>query len=234
MPIARLNEKPPVNKDFHKRLMILDLFVSGKPPISAISAVCVYALLTKLSPAKNISISGVPVREYHNKQVLKIELPDCDAETRYTLTVLINELFTTLFAENKGYVCAVTDDSGVGFGGEVADNAVSPLEYKIAGNFSSEAIYIFEDSKLDIGLLIAVERNIDRIFEILTDFLTWHEEAMEQSQNPTEEPSFVPTYEQDDDTAPARKKGLFGAIGRFFRRLWRCCVLAATTSMATG
>jgi hypothetical protein len=208
----------------------------------------------RLSSAKNISISGVPVREYHNKQVLKIELPDCDAETRYTLTVLINELFTTLFAENKGYVCAVTDDSGVDFGGEVigagesdeeetaltydedgriiggdapaddsrpADNAVSPLEYKIAGNFSSEAIYIFEDSKLDIGLLIAVERNIDRIFEILTDFLTWHEEAMEQSQNPAEEPRFVPTYEQDDDAAPVRKKGLFGAIGGFFKRLFK-------------
>jgi type IV secretion system protein VirD4 len=48
MSIARLNEKPLVNKDFHKRLMILDLFVSGKPPICAIFAVCVYALLTNI------------------------------------------------------------------------------------------------------------------------------------------------------------------------------------------
>ena len=37
-----------------------------------------------------------------------------------------------------------------------------------------DAIVFVEDSDIDLGLLTAVERNIERFFEWMADFLNWH------------------------------------------------------------
>lgn len=36
------------------------------------------------------------------------------------------------------------------------------------------AIYIVEDSHIDLGLLVTVERNLQRIMEIIADYLVWN------------------------------------------------------------
>ncbi|MGN0114101.1 MAG: hypothetical protein ACI396_02115, partial [Acutalibacteraceae bacterium] len=146
------------------------------------------------STAKRISFegekNGIPERVYCNKEILRIELPDFDGKLndniRYTVAVLFNEIFKTIFAENQAYICAVTDDSFL------ADkNGDKPLTYSVKGEgceLQSNAIYIIEDSQLDLGLTVAVERNLQRIFSIIHDYLDWHLETLELSLNPPPEP----------------------------------------------
>ena len=88
------------------------------------------------------------------------------------MTVLLNEIFLSLFAENAPYICAVTPGSG-----EVPITCF--LEGEDGCVPDENAIYIIEDSQLDIGLLIAVERNLQRIFSVACDYLNWHLEELD-------------------------------------------------------
>lgn len=125
-----------------------------------------------------VMVNGVPVRQYHHKQILKFDFSRMgDGFTdsvRMTLTNLLNEVFVTLFADNQPFISAITPGS-----------FDAPITYSLAldeGVESSEkCIYIIEDSQLDIGLLVAVERNVNRIFQIIADYLTWNEEQIEKS-----------------------------------------------------
>ncbi len=136
------------------------------------------------SSAKKITFAGngIPTRRYYNKQVLRIDLPESGNDSgdriRYTITVLFNEIFRTLFAENHAYICAVTDNSFVD------ENDTNPLTYSLSSNgcnIGKSSIYIIEDSQLDLGLLIAVERNLNRIFEIMYEYLDWHGKTLADS-----------------------------------------------------
>lgn len=148
--------------------------------------------------AKRVEINGVPGRVYRNKPVLRIELPDEDGKltprVRYTITVLFNEIFRTLFAENQGFITALTGAVEVdGEDGKYdAFEKDFPMSYTLAGGegctIDDRSIYIVEDSQLDLGLLIAVERNLRRIFEIAWDYLDWHISTLSKSLNPPEEP----------------------------------------------
>ena len=169
-----------------------------------------------------VSINGVPNRVYQAKQLLRITLPDRDGmltkEICGTVALLFNEIFRTLFAENQPYIAAV-----------MPGEAAAPTTYSLQGENGTEledgCIYIIEDSQLDLGLLVTVQRSLNRIFSILCDYLDWHMEAMELSMNPP------PAQEPLDFTAPPAeeepqpKKGffrrLFQKIGNFFRKLFR-------------
>lgn len=126
--------------------------------------------------------SRIPDRSYLNKAILKITLPSdgLNDKVRYTVALLINEIFRTLFAENSPYIVALTDISHI-------DNncAVSPLTYDVTLPLESEeksSIFIVEDSHLDMGLLVAVERNLKRIFRIMQDYLLWNTEKLQNSR----------------------------------------------------
>ena len=107
--------------------------------------------------------------------------------------------------------------------------AAAPTTYSLQGENGTEledgCIYIIEDSQLDLGLLVTVQRSLNRIFSILCDYLDWHMEAMDLSMNPP------PAQEPPDFTAPPAeeepqpKKGFFRRllqkIGNFFRKLFR-------------
>ncbi len=149
--------------------------------------------------------NGIPLRTYRNKEILRIELPDFEGKlndsVRYTITVMFNELFKTLFAENQAYICALTDDS---FIGESDDNR--PLTYSLSGDgyeLKPNSIYIVEDSQLDLGLTVAVERNLERIFKIIYDYLDWNTSALEKSLNPEVDPEPVVIFNNPDDTTPS-------------------------------
>jgi hypothetical protein len=91
-----------------------------------------------------------------------------------TLTNLLNEVFATLFAENQAFISAVTPG-----------NYEAPLTYSLELpeeiENAEKCIFIIEDSQLDIGLLVAVERNVNRILQIVADYLIWNDEQIEES-----------------------------------------------------
>ncbi|MDR2360741.1 MAG: DUF4820 domain-containing protein [Oscillospiraceae bacterium] len=221
-----------------------------------------------LKNAKYIEVSGVPVRTYKNKQALKISLPQCGAEVRYTLATLLNEVFLTLFAENSSYICAVTEDSAcaqltadedsVTEAAESDENAertdlaeqdgitvesdyidiAEPddmrraLSYSISGTYDKDAIYIFEDSEMDIGLLDSAERNLRRILAIVTDYLTWHNEMIARESEPKKETDYEPADDPTGESQPIPKrrniftraigtlKGLLARISAWLKKLF--------------
>ena len=178
--------------------------------------------------AKKISFegqkNGIPQRVYKNKEILRIELPDFGGKlndnVRYTITVLFNELFKTVFAENQAYICAVTDDS---FLAEVEGD--KPFTYSVKGEgyeIQNNTIYIIEDSQLDLGLTTAVERNLQRFFSIIYDYLDWHMETLEVSLNPPPEPQPPIVFtDPENEEKPKKKgiKGIFSAIGRGIKKV---------------
>ncbi|MBQ6022865.1 MAG: hypothetical protein IJL25_08055 [Clostridia bacterium] len=150
-------------------------------------------------------------RYVSHKSFLRIELPENDGalndNIRYTVTVLMNEVFRSLFAENQGFVVALTDDSFL------AEDAVRPLTYSVETETEAagRCIYIVEDSRLDLGLLDAVERNIDRILDIISDYICWHNEKLDEVLDPPPEPEPVPV-DLPPEPVPEKKKSLLRRI----------------------
>ncbi len=159
-----------------------------------------------------VKVNGVPTRDYHHKQVLKLDFSKFGeaftASIRMTLTNLLNEVFVTLFADNQPFISAVTEG-----------NYNAPLTYslEVAEDIQNtdKCIYIIEDSQLDIGLLIAVERNMNRILQIIADYLDWNEEKIEEnvqindiSEKENEQAQFS-VYEENH---PEDKRGVIGRV----------------------
>ena len=167
-----------------------------------------------------VTINGVPDRIYRGKQVLRITLPDRDGlltpQICGTVAQLFNETFRTLFAENQPYIAAV-----------MPGRAEQPATYSLQGEGDTQlgglCIYIIEDSQLDLGLLVAVQRNLGRIFSILCDYLDWHLEAVELSLNPPPQPAKPTPPPPPPPPAEEKPKCLLmrilGKIGGFFRKI---------------
>ena len=169
--------------------------------------------------------TGIPVREYHNKAFLRIDFPDSESFTpdvRYTITVLMNEVFKTLFAENQPFICAVTDDSHI-----PQDAECKPFTYSIHGEgteLSSNSIYIIEDSQLDLGFIITVERNLRRIFQIIQDYIAWNKrEIMLSLKPPAEKKPMQIAPEDIGEYKPEKKQNIFKraakAVKNFFKKI---------------
>ncbi len=178
-----------------------------------------------------VKINGVPTREYHHKQILKFDfskLGDSFTDSvRMTLTNLLNESFVTLFAENQPFISAITPGQ-----------YDAPLTYSLnideEINASDKCIYIVEDSQLDIGLLIAVERNVNRIFQVISDYLSWNSELIEKSieeakaaeenakaKAAAEEAEAFDAYEEGEQQEQNKKKNIFARIAAWFKGLFK-------------
>ena len=166
-----------------------------------------------LAAGRKVSINGVPERTYYGKQVLRIDLPEqgLSDEIQATITILFNEVFRTLFAENHAFIAAV-----------MPGEAELPTTYSLDGAEGTNCIYIIEDSQLDLGLLVAVQRNLNRIFAIICDYLDWHMDALGKSLNPPSEPE-TPDYtvepEETEDEPKTRIGRVFKKIGNFFKKI---------------
>lgn len=164
--------------------------------------------------------SGIPERVYKNKEILRIDLPGENGEladdVRYTVAVLFNELFKTLFADNQHFITAVTNAD------HIEEGVHKPLTASVIGGdgfeLSRNSIYIIEDSQLDLGLTVAVERNLKRIFRIIQDYLSWHTKTLDESLNPPPAPKpYIPPEEPEDTQEgegdkKGKKKGFFKRI----------------------
>ena len=69
-----------------------------------------------LKTSRPIHVSGIPDRSYRNKLVMKIIFPGASEKIRYTICLLLNEIFRTIYPDAWPYICAVTqfqDGTGV-------------------------------------------------------------------------------------------------------------------------
>lgn len=169
-----------------------------------------------------VQINGVPERGYRRKQLLKIDFDEtASPEVLQSVALLFNEVLRSMLAENQAYLSVVTPAG-----------CQIPLTCSISGEngteLSGNSIYVIEDSRMDMGLLVAVERNLKRIFEIICDYLLWHGEALEKSMNPepTPEPKdySIPESEAAAEEKERKKQNIFrrifGAIGDFFKKIF--------------
>ncbi|MDR0405306.1 MAG: hypothetical protein LBH54_00785 [Clostridiales bacterium] len=180
------------------------------------------------SRAKKIVLHNIPVRNYKNKTILRIVLPNAAEHVRYSVAYLLNEVFRTVFAENQAFISAVTSiPAAYENNGNFAAN---PLTYSLRQDgkgADADSIYILEDSLLDLGLLVAVERNFNRLLEIIYDFLEWHLQAVEDSKNPppAPEPIPLPAKPVTTDEKAAGVFGIFRAIPKkikeFFKKIFK-------------
>lgn len=148
-------------------------------------------------------------RDYHNKNVLRIKLPDTSVNIRYSICMLLSELLKSVFPNAWQYIAVTTTMP------EDVDGMLNYLIYTVKGSIESEYIYIIEDSELDLGLLDAVEKNLVKFFEIITDYLTWHFEKMREPA--AKDPEIItPEFPAKDKVKLKKKKDLFTRIRTLF------------------
>ena len=164
------------------------------------------------------------VRNYRHKNVLRIRLPGASEEVRYTICLLLMEVFRTVYADAWPYLAAVTAQT------EKTREALRGVLYGVDGSgdaahgnalVEEDCIYIIEDSDVDMGLLESVDRNLYRLLGIVTDFLDWHREKMNTPDPPPPEPGEVELPPQEEKHGILwHIKNFFRKIGAFFKRLF--------------
>ena len=150
---------------------------------------------------KKIEMNGIPNRRYHNKELLKVTFSGANTPVLRTLALLFNEIFKTTFPDVYPYIyAAAANDS---FDGPLASVMVS---LRTEEN-DRESLYFIEDSDMDLGLLTAVERNLDRYLGMVYDLLDWHRQKMAETPFVPEQKPAV--FEESDppEEAPQVKKG---------------------------
>lgn len=158
-------------------------------------------------------------RAYQAKNVLKIRIPGAGEQVRYTLCVLLMEVFRTVYADSWHYLAAVTPQT------EATRDALRGMLYTVDALFDrneseSDYIYIIEDSDVDMGLLESVDRNLNRLLGIVADYLDWHVEMMNTPDPPEPQPVEVELPPEEKHGILWHIKNFFRRIGGFFKRLF--------------
>lgn len=116
-------------------------------------------------------------RSYKNKNVISIVLPEADTNIRYTICMLMSEIFRTLFPDAWPYLAVLSTRP------DEIEGILDSFTYHLDGEIQDDRIYIIEDSDMDLGLLEAVENNLPRIMELMTDYLEWHFEKIREPRH---------------------------------------------------
>lgn len=166
-----------------------------------------------LRSAKVVDLSADPSiatfeRSYKNKTVLRIGLPDTDERIRFTISMLLGELFRSTFPDAWPYLAVLSARP------EDVEGMLDKFTYRVDGTIDESVIYIVEDSDMDLGLLEAIDNNLMRFFEILCDYLDWHFEKMREA--PARDP-VLPEIEPLQDEEVKRKNFLSRIAGRIMR-----------------
>ncbi len=162
---------------------------------------------SNIKQAKRVELSNVEAREYRNKACLKIQLANSSPDVRVTVATLLNELFVTIFPDSYQYIVATTRCDRT--------EEIQGLIPELSG-VEDDSIYIIEDSLIDLGLLINVDRYLVRLFEIICDVLNWHRaKLLDDTQIGEEEERFFPSPDEPEEEEPG---GFFGFIKRMFRK----------------
>ena len=88
-------------------------------------------------------------------------------------------------------------------------------------------IYVLEDSEIDLGLTVSVERYLDKYFEIIYDVLVWHNQKMKAGLDPSLDDDVTTDVEIDlnvDDTpekeSEEKPKGLLARLIEWLKSLF--------------
>ena len=127
-----------------------------------------------LASAHEVTLQGEGVRSieqriYRNKMVLCIKMEGTNENVRFTIAMLLNEIFRTLYPESYHYINALVVLP------ENDESNVVRLAHSLKINHmkGDDAIYIVEDSEIDLGMLVSIDRNLTRFLEIVTDYIAW-------------------------------------------------------------
>lgn len=166
--------------------------------------------------ARLIDFAGDPTinqysRKYHNKTVLRIKLPDTTDKIRFTICLLLSEVFKSVFPDGWPYLAVVAkrpDD---------IEGILNYLVYPVKGGLSDDCIYIIEDSEIDLGLTEAVDRNLMKLMEIVADFLDWHYEKIREPASKDPVPVSI-NYSEEKEKK--KKRNLFVRMAQRISRLF--------------
>lgn len=175
-----------------------------------------------LKTGRHVHVSNIPVRSYRNKLVMKVELPGASEQIRYTIALLMNEIFRTTYPDAYPYICAVTPLSSK----DVIPENLKYAMYTMESDSKDEGIYIVEDSEIDLGLIVSVERNLERYLEIVTELLNWHEFKINEKPEKETEKEYVPEFPPKEERPEVQekeavKKGFFGRIAEKIKNFFR-------------
>lgn len=171
-----------------------------------------------LAKAKKVSLNGIPTRNYRNKSVLKVKLPEsCSSRVRYTICLLMNEVFRTTYPETYHYIAALAP-----YNEDCISENLAYATYRLDGDCDENCIYIVEDSDIDLGLIVSVERNLKRYLEIIADVLNWHTKKMLEKPPVKEETDeeFVPDFGEKQEEKRKGLLGIFDKVKDFFKKLF--------------
>ena len=169
-----------------------------------------------MSNARKVLLDDVPRRSYVRKTVLSLKLPKISGPVRVTLCMLLNEIFRTVYPDNCDYLSASTALT------PEEQEQLEGIVHPLTGDIDPESIYILEDSQLDLGMIISIERNLERILEIVCDYLDWHLERLIRPDETIqqEEKQEVPLPIPPNTPKNARQR-LFYRFKRWLKRIFR-------------
>lgn len=168
-----------------------------------------FSFITGISLEKNaytytvVSPDEVPVREYQLGRIatFTLSVPDTQIDiprVTATLTVLLHEIFYTLFPETHQYVIVGSPVNELVIKGQFAKlyplvrvkNSVPDLQERVI------QLCILEDAFQDLGIVQSIFDKWDYILRIADDYLTWLAESNESSANQTTASSTTSDQEQ--------------------------------------
>ena len=158
-----------------------------------------------LKNAKIVDFSSDPStdlysRRYHNKSLIRVRLPEVDEGMNFTLCMLMQELFRSTFPDAWPYIAVLTRKPA-----EI-DGMLDYLVYDSQGEIEDGYIYFVEDSDIDLGLLEAIENNLMKLLKVISDFLDWHEDKLNEPAPPAPAPVSVSVERQEPESAQKRKQ----------------------------
>lgn len=164
--------------------------------------------------ARVVNFEGDPAaknytRRYRNKNILRLRFPETDEKIRFTLCLLISEIFRSVFPDSWQYLAVLARRP------EDIDGVLNYALYTFSGDLEDDFVYIVEDSDMDLGLSEAVVRNLRRILEITADFLDWHFMKMREPER--EDPSAPSAIRMPQE---AKKRSMFLKMAERIRQLF--------------
>ncbi len=172
--------------------------------------------LDDMEHAEFVSVNGIPERTYHNKSILRVQLPGAEGKVINTICIILSEMFKSIYPDTWPYIHVMStywDDE---------DKKLPGLLCKLEAEAVNDYIYFVEDSEIDLGLLVSIERNIKRYLEFVTEYLTWHKEKMTET---------VPEEEDNGEEAEFEDKSdytFWEKVKLFFRRIIKKGVVPET------
>ena len=143
-----------------------------------------------LTDATVVRLEKVRNRSLVYKEIMEVKMPDSTPEIRFAICVLLNEVLKTLYPNEAGYVVAAAPDlpEAVKTHKDYLERLRVLMPALSVDGGQPDCIYFIEDSNIDLGLLVSIERNFQRIMEILTDYLDWYLDAgRAESTEPVDE-----------------------------------------------